>query len=129
MESGAISDMQIRASSEFSADHAAIQARLNYNVSGKVGSWSALTSDKNQWLQIDLLSRFAKVTRVATQGRRDSDQWVTKYNLKYSVNGLNFLYYRESEKRNDKVKCLPSLSSSSVPSVILRLRVLVWSGA
>ena len=129
MESGAISDMQIRASSEFSADHAAIQARLNYNVPGKVGSWSALTIDKNQWLQIDLLSRFAKVTRVATQGRRDYDQWVTKYNLKYSVNGLNFLYYRESEKRNGKVKCIPPLSSSSFPSIILRPRVLVWSGA
>ncbi|XP_027055765.1 EGF-like repeat and discoidin I-like domain-containing protein 3 [Pocillopora damicornis] len=103
MESGAISDMQIRGSSEHDGNHSAVQARLNYNVPGKFGGWSARTNDKNQWLQVDLLSHFTKVTRVATQGRRDIDQWVTKYNLKYSKNGLNFLYYRESRKRNDKV--------------------------
>lgn len=113
MESGAISDMQIRGSSEYDGNHAAVQARLNYNVSGKFGGWSARTNDKNQWLQVDLLSHFTKVNRVATQGRRDVDQWVTKYNLKYSKNGLNFLYYHESRKRNDKVKDISPSSSSS----------------
>ena len=114
MESGAISDMQIRCSSEYDGNHAAVQARLNYNVSGKFGGWSARTNDKNQWLQVDLLSHFTKVNRVATQGRRDVDQWVTKYNLKYSKNGLNFLYYRESRKRNDKVKDISPSSSSFI---------------
>lgn len=114
MESGAISDMQIRGSSEYDRNHAAVQARLNYNVSGKFGGWSARTNDKNQWLQVDLLSHFTKVNRVATQGRRDVDQWVTKYNLKYSKNGLNFLYYRESRKRNDKVKDISPSSSSFI---------------
>lgn len=114
MESGAISDMQIRGSSEYDWNYAAVQARLNYNVPGKFGGWSARTNDKNQWLQVDLLSHFTKVTRVATQGRRDVSQWVTKYNLKYGKNGLNFLYYRESRKKNDKVKDIsPSSSSSS----------------
>ena len=114
MESGAISDMQIRGSSEYGGNYTAVQARLNYNVPGKVGGWSARTNDKNQWLQVDLLSHFTKVTRVATQGRRDFDQWVTKYNLKYSKNGLNFLYYRESRKRNDKVKDISPSSSSFI---------------
>ena len=114
MESGAISDMQIRGSSEYGGNYTAVQARLNYNVPGKFGGWSARTNDKNQWLQVDLLSHFTKVTRVATQGRRDVNQWVTKYNLKYSKNGLNFLYYRESRKRNDKVKDISPSSSSFI---------------
>ena len=97
METGAISDAQISASSEWDANHAAKQGRLHFQaVSGKAGSWSAQFNDLNQWLQIDLGNQHAKVTRVATQGRNAYSQWVTKYKLQYSDDGVNFQSYREN---------------------------------
>ena len=107
METGAISDAQISASSEWDANHAAKQGRLHFQaVPGKAGSWSAKANNVNQWLQIDLGNQRTKVTRVATQGRNAYSQWVTKYKLQYSDDGVNFRYYREQGQTTDKVKVL-----------------------
>ena len=105
MENGAIFDRQISASSELDANHAAIHGRMNIKATANnVGSWSAVSNDVNQWLQVDLGSQCTKVTGVATQGRSDVAQWVTKYRLQYSKDGENFQYYREPGKTEDKVK-------------------------
>ena len=113
MEIGAISNSQISASSEFDANAAAIQGRLNFQeTSIKAGAWITATRDVNQWLQVDLGNQLTTVTRVATQGRHYSsqwpygphNQWVTKYKLQYSDDGVNFQYYREQGQTTDKVK-------------------------
>ena len=105
MENGAISDRQITASSELDANNAAIQGRLNFKATGnKAGSWSAGSTDSGQWLQVDLGSQHTKVTRVATQGRDDSPQWVTKYKLQYSNDKVNFHYYMEPGRLENKVR-------------------------
>ena len=107
METGAISDAQISASSEWDANHAAKQGRLDFQaVSGKAGSWSAKANNVNQWLQIDLGNQHSKVTRVATQGRNAHSQRVTKYKLQYSDDGVNFQYYRENGAIKVRL-CLP----------------------
>ena len=108
MEDGAISDGQITASSEFSANHAAKQGRLHLQETfdpWKSGSWSVLTNDVNQWLQVDLRDRYIKATRVATQGRSSyiHPQWVTTYKLQYSNDEETFKYYREKGQTTDKV--------------------------
>ena len=97
MGNGAITDAQITASSEWRSSLAAVQGRLNFKATAtKAGGWSAGRNDVSQWLQVDLGSQRTKVTGVATQGRNASiDQWVTKYNLQYSDNGVNFQYYKE----------------------------------
>lgn len=104
MESGAISDGQISASSEYDPNHAASHGRLNYR--GQYAAWSARTNDANQWLQIDLISYYITVTRIATQGRGSDvyDQWVTKYNLQYSNDEVTFKHYREQGQNSDKVR-------------------------
>ena len=113
MESGAISDSQISASSELDGKHSAIQGRLNsQETSVKAGAWVAATDNVSQWLQVDLGNQSTKVTRVATQGRHYSSQWphghhsqwVTKYKVQYSDDGVNFQYYREQGQTADKVK-------------------------
>ena len=105
MENGAIFDRQISASSQVDANHAAIHGRLNIKATANNGgSWSAVSNDINQWLQIDLGSSYTKVTCEATQGRSDVAQWVTRYRLQYSKDGENFQYYREPGKTADKVK-------------------------
>ena len=101
MESGAILDSQINASSVYSITHAPHQARLHFKASGlTAGSWSAGTNDINQWLQVDLLQTTA-ITCIATQGRDKAQQWVTKYKLRYSEDGHTFKFYKQIGDHSD----------------------------
>ena len=103
MESETISDAQISASSQLDDNHSARQARLHFKISGiKRGGWSALTNDLNQWLQVDLGS-YSKVTRVATQGRNAYNEWVTRYRLQYSDDGVTFYLYKGTANSSAKV--------------------------
>ena len=103
VESGAISDVQISASSNKDDGFAASWARLHLKKSGiRQGGWSPFKDDLNQWLQVDF-GRLTTVTRLATQGRDGSDEWVTKYTLQYSVNGVIYHGYRERGDTSLKV--------------------------
>ena len=95
MESRAISDLQISASSELDSNHAAIQGRLNFqDGDGKSGAWVARDNNQNQWLQADL-GNSKNVTHLATQGGNANNQWVTSYKVWYSSDGASFYYYQE----------------------------------
>ena len=96
MESGAILNSQISASSQWNSNLAPHQARLNFK-GGKGGAWSSKWSNSYQWLQVDLGSNMT-VTHIATQGRRDADQWVTKYKIVYRKDGplFRFMSYRKN---------------------------------
>ena len=104
MESGAILDSQISASSEWRSNHAAQQARLHFQRGGgKTGSWSSGVNDGNQWLQVDLKNT-TRVTRIATQGRNGYPQWVKKYNIQYRNDGQNFTAYIQNGDNSDTVR-------------------------
>ena len=105
MESGAISDGQLTASSQYDANTAAIQGRLHFQAAGdKAGAWEARSNDVNQWLQVDLGNQVTAVTRVATQGRNGHNHKVTEYNLQYGDDEVNFQYYKEQGQSSKKVK-------------------------
>ncbi|XP_077985081.1 retinoschisin-like [Glandiceps talaboti] len=80
--SGTISNSQMTASSNWASNHMAYNGRLNFCQSGYSCSWCAKQNTVGQWLQIDL-GGSREVTKVATQGRQDHDQWVTSYKLSY----------------------------------------------
>lgn len=44
-------------------------------------------------------SRAALIVRVATQGRQDYRQWVTQYYLRYSLDGIHFVDYKQRHTR------------------------------
>ena len=103
MENRLIKDTQITASSEWDSNHASIQARLNFKAGGgKQGAWSARSNDANQWIQV-ALERYTKLTGIATQGRNGANQWVTKYQLQYSDDGVIFYYYKAPGQSSPKV--------------------------
>ena len=105
MANYAIPNGQVKASTEYDGNHAAIQGRLYYKaIPGKAGSWSARTNNVNQWLQVDLGSEFIRVRGVASQGGNAYNQWVTKYKLQYSNDGVHFQYYWEQGQGAEKVK-------------------------
>ena len=113
MENRLIKDAQITASSEWDSNHAAIQARLNFKAGGgKQGAWSARSNDANQWIQVALGSH-NKLTGIATQGRNGVNQWVAKYQLQYSDDGVNFHYYKAPGQRSPKVKPYPAQLTTS----------------
>ena len=104
LENGNITDGQLSASSEWDWNHGARRGRLNVQKQGGLrGAWSSRRNDGNQWLQVDLLDEDAQVTGIATQGRADWNQWVTKYRLQYAVDGVNFQYYKEQGQSAIKV--------------------------
>ncbi|XP_078368918.1 EGF-like repeat and discoidin I-like domain-containing protein 3 [Oculina patagonica] len=102
MESGAILDSWISASSEIKWQYLANQARLNFKAGGgKAGSWAAQNNDYNQWLQLDL-QQTTRVTGIATQGRNGWPlQWVTEYKLQYGEDGHTFTFYRRKGDQSD----------------------------
>ncbi|XP_070569477.1 neurocan core protein-like [Ptychodera flava] len=90
VESGAIPDSQMTASSNFNAKHMSFQGRLNYqrpdDLPAGSSAWSSKSLDVGQWLQIDL-GYARKIVRVATQGRADVYQWVKTFKLSYDDDG------------------------------------------
>ncbi|KAL9958730.1 hypothetical protein ACROYT_G035784 [Oculina patagonica] len=75
LESGLIFDSQITASSFVGSRFKSQNARLH-----STNCWSP--SDANPWIEIKLY-QFTRITRIATQGRRDADEWVTQYYIHY----------------------------------------------
>ncbi|XP_034559128.1 contactin-associated protein-like 4 [Notolabrus celidotus] len=83
-----------RSSSQLSSSHAPGFAKLNRRDGA--GGWSPLTSDRYQWLEVDLGER-TKITAVATQGRYGSSDWLTSYLLMFSDTGHNWKQYRQED--------------------------------
>ncbi|XP_047225035.1 contactin-associated protein-like 4 isoform X2 [Girardinichthys multiradiatus] len=83
-----------RSSSQLSSSHAPGFAKLNRRDGA--GGWSPLTSDRYQWLEVDLGER-TKITVVATQGRYGSSDWLTSYQLMFSDTGHNWKQYRQED--------------------------------
>ena len=109
MESGAIPDAQISASSHYTRtwrrDYSAKKARLNSgHWWGNTGCWAAATNDLHQWLQVDL-GGYTKVTGVATQGSGYGlSGRVTKFKIRYSSDGVIWQFYKEPGNSNVSAK-------------------------
>ena len=106
MESGAIADSQLTASSELDSDHGIKRARLHTKETDAYsrGSWVSATNDMNQWYQVDL-GKITPVVYLATQGRNfwSPVQMVTKFKLQFSDDGASFLFYKREGESSDEV--------------------------
>lgn len=83
-------------------------------LSAGAGGWSPLTSDRYQWLEVDLGER-TRITAVATQGRYGSSDWLRSYLLMFSDTGHNWKQYRQE----DSLGVSQNHQSSSGPSLFL----------
>lgn len=57
-------------------------------------TWTALNSDFDQRLIIDLGQTW-NVTRIATQGRPLSSEFVQEYTISYGTNGQDYADYKD----------------------------------
>ena len=93
MKNGRIPSRAISASSKWDRYHGPSRARLYITQRGRYrGAWSARHNTAYQWIMIDFLTS-VKVLALATQGRADASQWVTRYYLTYGFDGINFVPY------------------------------------
>ena len=138
LESGLVTFQQMTASSTFKKNHGPSNGRLNHAAAnGKTGAWSAGANDTNQWLQVDF-GRNVRITKLATQGRQDYDQWVKTFTLSYTLDGNpSFQIYQENgaEKVWWSISCLINIPVkhnfsyfSSIQSFIKEIQ-LTWEFA
>ena len=86
-------------SSRWDNFHGPYRARLNIRRHGRyIGAWSSQYNNRYQWLQVDF-TRPAKIIRISTQGRQDTNQWVTQYYVTHSLDAVNFVPYQERNSR------------------------------
>ncbi|XP_074503500.1 contactin-associated protein-like 4 isoform X1 [Sebastes fasciatus] len=83
-----------RSSSRLSGSHGPGFAKLNRREGA--GGWSPLSSDRYQWLEVDLGGR-TQIAAVSTQGRYGSSDWLTAYLLMFSDTGHNWKHYRQED--------------------------------
>ena len=99
MQNGRITRKQIMASSFWDKNHGPLNGRLKFRRRGhRMGAWSAKYNNYNQWLMVGF-GRATRITIIATQGRQDARQWVTKYYLSYSQDKSTFAEYKVSSTR------------------------------
>ncbi|CAH3197418.1 unnamed protein product, partial [Porites evermanni] len=97
--------------------------------------WSSLNNDIYQWLQVDL-GTYTTVTRIATQGRSDMYEWVTKYRLQYSEDGVNFHFYKalaqDSAKvflaNKDRNTIVYNILNPPITTRFIRIKPMEWRG-
>ena len=100
MKNGRIPSRAISASSKWDRYHGPSRARLYITQRGRYrGAWSARHNTAYQWIMIDFFTP-VKVLALATQGRADANQWVTRYYLTYGFDGINFVPYMCRKVRN-----------------------------
>jgi hypothetical protein len=93
MQSGAIPDERITASSMHSQNVAPARARLGTTKVGSLaGAWTAHINDTQPCIQVDLVN-LTTVTRVATQGRSDRAEWVKTYSVQYGMDDTQLVDY------------------------------------
>ena len=86
---------------QYSSSFVPSRARLNLMV-GYASAWRTRNKEQGQWIQVDL-GDVTKVTKIGTQGRGDSSQWVTKYKVSYSYDGGYFEFYKQEPYGDERV--------------------------
>ena len=95
MQSGAIREHQLIASSEKDNSSRVGFARLHYQYKKKPKSWVPLLDHRNQWLQVNLGNELTWVTGLATQGKQSKrEAWVKKFKLRYWGFGIRVQFYK-----------------------------------
>lgn len=104
MQSGAIRDHQLIASSEKDNSSSVRYARLHYENKKKPKSWVPLLDHRDQWLQVNLGNELTWVTGVATQGKQGKrGAWVKNFLLRYWGAGVRAQLYKGHGDIHSKV--------------------------
>jgi hypothetical protein len=74
--------------------HEVNKLHLNFIGNQQAYSWCGAFIDEKQWAMVSA-TKLVKWTRVDTQGRADADYWVANIKISYTVDGVNWVFYKE----------------------------------
>jgi len=120
MESKAITDGQITASSIYSTDYQPWLARLR----GPLRGWCPKTHNAGEWIQIDFSSA-KTITAVATQGSASLSEHPKKFSIAYSQDGVSFTSYEGGKEFSANVDGTNIVRNEFVPQIAARFIRLV----
>ena len=126
LESGAIPDSQLSASSTFSG-FSTSEGRLNQTGSN---GWTAGNTTSPQWFKVDL-GQVEIVSAVATQGRNNFAQWITSYRIEYSSDDSNYTVYNGGAAftaNSDQNTIVKNNFSPTFSARYVRFHPETWSG-
>nr|XP_020459017.1 retinoschisin-like [Monopterus albus] len=135
-ESGSVTSDQISCSNQdqYSGWYSSwVPSKARLNNQGFGCAWLSKFNDQYQWIQIDL-KEVGVVSGILTQGRCDTNEWITKYSVQYrTVETLNWIYYKD-QTGNNRVFYGNSDHSSTVQNLLrppivaryIRLLPLGW---
>ncbi|XP_033117579.1 uncharacterized protein LOC117117396 [Anneissia japonica] len=134
VEDGTIPSERLTASTEFSPYYGAHRGRLNIAADGNLkGAWSAKSNDSDPWIQADLGS-LSKITGVITQGREDASEWVTSFEVLYSIDGEQFETIMNSNGEievftgnSDRNTSVENMFHVPVYAMVIRISPISWS--
>ena len=90
--------MPVRVSSVWNPSHDASRIRINF-LEGREGakSWVAGVENPNQWVMISTVVP-KEWHKIFVQGRADCPQWVSKFYISYTYNGVTWQIYNNGEQ-------------------------------
>ena len=91
-------------------------------------AWSARHNNTSQWVRMDL-GDSKDIRGVQIQGRKDSNQWVTKFKVSYSINGSNYTLVDNGKiftGSNDRNTINNVLFNSNVKARYVRIHPQTW---
>eukprot|EP00163_Fabomonas_tropica_P029951 TRINITY_DN660_c0_g1_i2.p1 TRINITY_DN660_c0_g1~~TRINITY_DN660_c0_g1_i2.p1 ORF type:complete len:1782 (-),score=540.16 TRINITY_DN660_c0_g1_i2:419-5764(-) len=97
VQNGRINDNQIHVSGVHGNSNYYGKSRARLHHRGGAGSWCPTRAEKGSWIMVDLKGT-ATIRTIVTQGRYNSDQWWTRYEVEYSNDGIKYEKYRVSDK-------------------------------
>ncbi|MPC09873.1 EGF-like repeat and discoidin I-like domain-containing protein 3 [Portunus trituberculatus] len=120
LTTGDVLDWQISASSSYpSTWDAGCQVKYARLHQPNGRAWCAGRKAAGEWVLVDL-DRF-QVTGLMTQGKGDDEEWVTSFELSYSLDAYHWHYARDiynNKKRNQSVERWSSRPRLAVPFLL-----------
>ncbi|XP_078378069.1 uncharacterized protein LOC144661244 [Oculina patagonica] len=132
MQSGALKDSSLSASSFTDNSHKATNARPSSSV-----GWCSKTSDKKPWLQISFPDVERKITKITTWGGGKGSGYVKVYRLSFTDVADNTMWsdYKEGGRtrsfrgNQDAVNSVSHLLAEPIITLTLRVMPQSWSAA
>ena len=117
-------DDRIKASSQYDSNFSVKGCKLNKTMeNGHSSAWCAASSDKNAWIEVNLGGSYL-ITGVSIQGRGDSNQYVTKFRVLYSNDGINFLNISEFRGNNNNTTVEKRQFPIPIYAKFIRIQIL-----
>ena len=121
-------DDKIKASSQHDSNHSIKGCKLNKLMPKEPwhsSAWVALTSDEKKWIEVNFGKEYL-ISGISIQGRGDCNQYVTKFRVLFSKDGIDFINLSEFEGNTDNTTIVKRRFPIPVYAMAIRIQILEY---